>query len=68
MLQITPSERSALELLASGAALPRIAGHLAVSEREAEQLLAALLSRMGAAGYAEAVAIAERRGLLREWN
>jgi DNA-binding NarL/FixJ family response regulator len=64
MLQITPWERSALQLMANGAPLSHIARHLDVTESEAEQRLASLVAKMGAAGYPDAVAIAARRGLL----
>ena len=64
MLQITPWERAALQLLASGAQLSDIARRLHVTEAEAEARLAALIARMGAAGYPDAVAAAARRGLL----
>ena len=66
MLQITPSERCALELLANDAPLQNIARYLDLTDVEAERLLTALVARMGASGFKEAVAIAARRGLLRE--
>src|SRR5262245_11466967 len=65
MLQITPWERSALQLLANGAQPQDIARHLEVPEAEAEERLAALMARMGATGYPDAIAAAARRGLLR---
>jgi DNA-binding NarL/FixJ family response regulator len=65
MLQITPWERSALELLASGTTASQIGGRLGMSEREVEHRLAQLFAKMGAEGTTEAVAAAARRGLLR---
>ena len=65
MLQITPWERSVLELLAIGAPPSYIANHLELTEAEVERRLAALLARMGVTGYRDAVASALRRGLLR---
>jgi len=65
MLQITPWERSALELLASGAPVSHVARQLDVTESEAALRLAALVAKMGVAGYPDAVASAARRGLLR---
>jgi DNA-binding NarL/FixJ family response regulator len=65
MLQITPWERLALELLASGTPVSHVARQLEVTESEAERRLAALVAKMGAAGYPDAVATAARRGLLR---
>ncbi len=64
MLLITPWERSALALLANGVSLGHIARQLEVSEPEAELRLTALLAKLGAAGYPDAVAAAARRGLL----
>ena len=64
MLHITPLERVALQLLASGVATHELAGRLGVSAREVETNLNTLFARMGAASRAEAVAAAFRRGLL----
>ena len=64
MLQITPRERAALQLLADGKAFNEIAGSLAVGEWELEAHLTALFARMGAASRTEAVSAAVRRGLL----
>ena len=64
MLQITPLERVALQLLASGIATHELAGRLGVSAREIETHLNTLFERMGAASRTEAVAAAFRRGLL----
>jgi DNA-binding NarL/FixJ family response regulator len=65
MLQITPWERSALELLASGTPTSQIGGRLGTNEREVEHRLAELFARMGAQNTTDAVAAAARRGLLR---
>jgi len=64
VLHITPSERIALELLASGIATNELASRLGLSTREIDAQLASLFARMGAASRAEAVAFAMRRGLL----
>jgi two-component system, NarL family, nitrate/nitrite response regulator NarL len=64
VLQITPHEREALQLLANGAGAPGIADRLGVSEHEVEAHLVRLFARMGAATRTEAVAVASRRGLL----
>ena len=64
MLQITPSERAALQLLANGNATTEIAGRLGIREGEVEAHLTALFARMGAASRAEAIDSAYRRGLL----
>jgi DNA-binding CsgD family transcriptional regulator len=64
VLQITPRERTVLQLLASGSEIYRLADRLGVSEPEVEAHLTSLFARMGAAGRTEAVAAAWRRGLL----
>jgi len=64
VLQITPSERAALQLLANGKATSEIASHLGVTELELGPHLTKLFSRMGAASRTEAVAVAFRRGLV----
>jgi NarL family two-component system response regulator YdfI len=64
VLQITPGERVALQLLANGKALNEIAGRLGIGEREADAHLTILFARMGAASRSEAIAAAFRRGLL----
>lgn len=63
-LHITPAERAALELLATGRAGHEIAGHLGTSEGDLEARLLALFAKMGVAGRREAVTAALRRGLL----
>jgi len=64
VLQITPHERVALQLLADGTGTRGIADRLGVSEPEVEAHLSGLFARMGAASRTEAVAAASRRGLL----
>jgi DNA-binding NarL/FixJ family response regulator len=63
-LRITPDERLALRLLASGHTTRAVAAGLGVETREIETVLASLFTAMGAANRAEAIAAAERRGLL----
>lgn len=64
MLHITPWERSALELLASGANARDMAWRLGIPEPEMHLRLNILFARMGASTAADAVAAALRRGLL----
>lgn len=66
LLQITPSDRSVLQLLAEGKATPEIASGLGMSESAVETQLSTLLNRMGAATRSDAVAAAIRRGLIAE--
>ena len=65
VLQITPHERTVLQLLANGVGTRGIADRLGVSERDVETHLTGLFARMGAASPSEAIAAAWRRGLLR---
>jgi DNA-binding NarL/FixJ family response regulator len=64
VLQITPSERTALELPSSGLAAPDIARLFGGTQTEIQGSLAALFSRLGVASRTEAVTEAHRRGLL----
>lgn len=64
MLHITPTERAALQLLATGIGTGELAGRLGLSAYEIDAHLASLFARMGAASRTEAVASAMRRGLL----
>ena len=64
VLHITPMERTALELLATGAAAREIARLFGATERDLEVRLGALFSRLGVANPAEAVTAARRRGLI----
>ena len=63
-LQITPSERKVLQLLASGYTTNDVAACLGISMLETERLMTMLFAAIGAAGQAEAIAAADRRGLL----
>jgi DNA-binding NarL/FixJ family response regulator len=65
VLQITPLERTTLELLAAGTAGPQIAQSLGTSEADLEAHLSRLFSRLGVASPTDAVSEAHRRGLLR---
>jgi DNA-binding CsgD family transcriptional regulator len=64
VLHITPLERTALQLLASGAETPALVERFGLNEQAVEAQLASLFSRMGAGSRAEAVAAAARRGLV----
>jgi len=64
MLQITPSDRQALRLLAIGHSKDDVAVGLGISAPEMETQLAKLFAAMGAATQAEAIAVAQRRGLI----
>jgi DNA-binding NarL/FixJ family response regulator len=64
VLQITPEERTALQLLADGSTTNVIAAHLGACEYEVEARLTMLFARMGATCRTEAIAAAFRRGLL----
>lgn len=64
MLQITPQEHAALQLLARGNAFGEIASLLGIGERDIDKHLTRLFARMGAANPDEAIAAALRRGLL----
>jgi len=63
-LRITPRERQALQLLASGQTTTGVAAGLGLDPQEIDALLSALFATMGAASLAEAVQSAHRRGLL----
>ena len=64
MLQITPWERIALQLLASGETTNDIAAKFEMSDGELEVRLSTLFSRMGVRDSYEASVDAFRRGLL----
>jgi DNA-binding CsgD family transcriptional regulator len=64
VLHITPWERNALQLLAEQKGTTEIASCLGLSVSEIDPHLTALFARMGAASRTEAVASAQRRGLL----
>jgi LuxR family transcriptional regulator, quorum-sensing system regulator BjaR1 len=63
-LRITPRERQALQLLADGETPSQVSIRLGISATETEALLSRLFAAMGAATRADAVASAQRRGLL----
>ena len=63
-LRITPRERQALQLLASGQTTTGVAAGLGMGAHEIDRLLDTLFAAMGAASPTEAVAAAQRRGLL----
>jgi DNA-binding CsgD family transcriptional regulator len=64
LLRITPLERQALQLLANGDTPSEVSIRLGISAAETAALLASLFAAMGAMTRAEAVASAQRRGLL----
>ena len=63
-LHITPLERRALQMLASGYTTGDVAAGLGISASETEHLLTNLFTAMGAETRVQAVAAAHRRGLL----
>ena len=64
VLQITPSEREALQLLAQGAPTTQISAMLGLSPADIGPFLGALFTRLGVASHADAIRVAFRRGLL----
>jgi DNA-binding HTH domain-containing proteins len=64
VLQITPSERYALQLLAQGAPTRLIAALLGLSPTDIDPFLGALFMKLGVASHADAIRVAARRGLL----
>jgi NarL family two-component system response regulator YdfI len=64
LLHITPWERSALQSLANGMTIAQLAIVFGAPERDIEQRLTSLFSKMGAASPTDAVAAALRRGLI----
>ena len=64
VLQITPSEREALQLLAQGAPTTQISAMLGLSPADIDPFLGALFTRLGVASHADAIRVAFRRGLL----
>jgi DNA-binding CsgD family transcriptional regulator len=64
VLQITPSERYALQLVAQGAATSQIGVMLGLALADIDPFLAALFARLGAKSRADATRVASRRGLL----
>jgi len=64
VLQITPSERYALQLVAQGAPTSQIGAMLGLAPPDIDPFLAALFARLGAKSRADATTVASRRGLL----
>ena len=64
VLQITPAERTALQMLADGLAHHEIASSLRMSECVLDAELRTLFERMGVAGRNQAIADAVRRGVV----
>jgi DNA-binding NarL/FixJ family response regulator len=64
VLQITPWERAALQLLAEGTATSALADRFRTSEADLEMRLTRLFARMGVDSRSEAVTAALRRGLV----
>ena len=64
VLQITPSERYALQLVAKRAPAMQIAAMLGLAPADIGSFLAALFARLGATNRAEVIKVASRRGLL----
>jgi DNA-binding CsgD family transcriptional regulator len=64
VLQITPSERYALQLVAQGAPTSQIGVILGLAPADIDPFLAALFARLGATSRADATRVASRRGLL----
>ena len=64
ILHITPGERAALQLLATGDPTCEVARCLGLNESEVDAELTLLFRRMGARSRSEAIATASRRGLL----
>ena len=63
-LQITPRERGALQLLAGGHTRTELARALGMGMVEIEALLTGIFTALGAATQAEAIAAAQKRGLV----
>ena len=64
VLQITPSERDALQLVAQGTPTSQIGEMLGLAPADIDPFLAALFARLGATSRADATKVASRRGLL----
>lgn len=62
--ELTPREREVLQLVAAGLPNKGIAHRLGISDHTVKYHLAAVLSKLGAASRAEAVALAARHGLI----
>jgi DNA-binding CsgD family transcriptional regulator len=64
LLQITPGERQALQLIAQGKAVGEVGQCLGVPPNELGNHLTALFAKLGAGNGAEAIAEAARRGIV----
>jgi DNA-binding CsgD family transcriptional regulator len=64
LLQITPGEREALQLIAQGKAVCEVGQCLGVPANELGIHLTALFAKLGAGNGAEAIAEAARRGIV----
>ena len=64
-VQLTPRERSTLQLIADGRSNKEIASELHISERTVKTHLGHLFDKLGVTSRTEAVKIATRRGLVR---
>ena len=64
LLQITPDERTALQLLSNGQPAQEVARSLGISAVQIDSILRRLFAAMGAASESEAIVQARRRGLL----
>jgi DNA-binding NarL/FixJ family response regulator len=64
-VQLTPRERSSLQLMADGKSNKEIANDLGISERTVKTHLGHLFEKLGVTSRTEAVKIATRRGLVR---
>ena len=64
VLQITPSERYALQLVAKRAPKIQIGAMLGLAPADIDRFLKALFTRLGVTSRADAVRVASRRGLL----
>lgn len=64
VLQITPSERDALQLLAHGASTSQIGAMLGLSPGDIDPFLETLFARLGVASHADAIRVASRRRVL----
>ena len=62
--ELTSREREVLEFVAAGLPNKGIALRLNISDHTVKYHLASVLSKLGAASRAEAVALAARRGLI----
>jgi DNA-binding CsgD family transcriptional regulator len=64
VLQITHSERDAIQLLARDAPTSEIGAILGLSPADIDPFLGALFARLGVASHVDAIRVASRRGLL----